>query len=404
MKILQVAPYFTPYVGGQERYVHNLSKHLVKLGNLVDVATSNYPKSDVFDSMDGFSVRRFPCLFRPLRNPIAPALLELEEIADDYDVIHAHNEHAFSALIASYISAKHNIPLVLTCHGRLVFGNAFYDALERMYSASIARSIFRKADAVCALSDHDREYILSFGSIDPSKILEVCNGIDPELLSQQGGGRVREGVKEFAEQGQFKVLFVGSLIRRKGVETLVRAVAHALKVGPDAGISLIMVGDGVEKQQLVRLVEEMGIRDHVHLVGGVSDAELVYLYGTSDALALPSLSEGCPTVVLEAMYFGLPVIASDIPGIRDHFKETAWLVPPHDEEKLAESILTLARRGDLADWMRAIGRELVLRRYTWDRIAMEYQSIYERASGQQPDRGKRAAGARRELVRIDEGR
>jgi glycosyltransferase involved in cell wall biosynthesis len=193
------------------------------------------------------------------------------------------------------------------------------------------------------------------------------------------------------------------LIVRKGVETLVQAIGRIAATNPEEDISLILVGDGEEKLHILRSVAELGLLEKIHSVGWVSDAELAHLYETSDVLVLPSLSEGCPTVVLEAMYYGLPVIASDIPGIRDHFKETAWLVPPQDELVLASAILALAKKRDLLDWMRTIGRELVLKQYTWDRIARDYQSIYQRASSSTRGLKHWSPGARKEPELIIEG-
>jgi rhamnosyl/mannosyltransferase len=141
-----------------------------------------------------------------------------------------------------------------------------------------------------------------------------------------------------------------------------------------------MIGGGVEKDHIQRLIAKFGLQERVHIVGQVSDTELAHLYAKADALVLPSLSEGCPTVVLEAMYFGLPVIATDIPGIRDHFKDTAWLIPPGDDEKLANAIYDLVKNPDHSAWMRKIGRDFVLKNYTWDKIARDYQLIYHQVS------------------------
>jgi glycosyltransferase involved in cell wall biosynthesis len=244
----------------------------------------------------------------------------------------------------------------------------------------IARGIFDRADAICVNSPMDRDHISRFVSNDASSIWQVSNAVDPDQLSRLRRGEPGDEIQRFSEMASFKVLFVGSFIKRKGVETLVRAIKHLSTVHPEENVSLLMVGDGVEKPHIQKLIAKYGLQDKVHIIGLVNDVELAHLYASADALALPSLSEVCPTVVLEAMYFGLPVIATDIPGIRDHFKDTAWLIPPGDDEKLANAIYGLVKNPDHSEWMRKIGRDFVLRSYTWDKIARDYQLIYRQVS------------------------
>ena len=79
MKILQLTPYFLPYMGGIEKYVHNLSKFLVERGHELEIITSNFPKTKKFEIMDDIVIRRHACVVRPLRNAIVPSFLSLDE-------------------------------------------------------------------------------------------------------------------------------------------------------------------------------------------------------------------------------------------------------------------------------------------------------------------------------------
>ena len=88
MRILQLVPYFPPYIGGQERYVYNLSKYLVRMDHEVHIITSNFPKSEEQEIMDGITIERHKCLARPFRNPITPTFLTLGKKIKKFDVVH----------------------------------------------------------------------------------------------------------------------------------------------------------------------------------------------------------------------------------------------------------------------------------------------------------------------------
>ena len=106
---------------------------------------------------------------------------------------------------------------------------------------------------------------------------------------------------------------------------------------------------------------------------------LTSLYKSSDVFVLPSLSEGLPTVILEALYFQLPVIATDIPGISEYFKDYTFLVTPKDEQKLAEILLKLSDEEELIKTRKKtyMGKKLVETSYSWKSIAKEYEKLYK---------------------------
>ena len=376
MKIVQYAPYFIPYTGGQEYYIYNLSKHLVKNANQVNILTANYPECKAKESIKGILVSRYPCFARPLRNPIVPKLLSPDENISDYDIIHTHNEHSFAAMAAARISKKNNIPLIVTCHGQLRFGNPLYDSIERLYNKSIGRSVFEKSDVIVALSSSDRDYISSFG-IDEDKIIVIPNAIDPSDLERY---RLKsdelESFREWYNLSDKRVvLFVGQIIQRKGISYLLKSIPQILRKSKEE-TSFVFVGKGDALKDSLCLAQELEIEGNVIFTGAVSARDLVAFYQISDLFVLPSLSEGLPTSILEAMYFGIPVVSTDIPGVRDHFSEFALLVSPRDEDALADAVHTLLTDRDLAKSLSRKGKALVASQYTWDRVTREYEMIY----------------------------
>ena len=378
MKIVQFAPYFIPYTGGQENYIYNLSTHLVKNANQVNILTANYPECKAKESVKGILVSRYPCFARPLRNPIVPKLLSPDENISDYDIIHTHNEHSFAAMAAARISKKKNTPLIVTCHGQLRFDNPLYDSIERLYNRSLGRSVFEKADAIVALSSSDKGYISSFG-IDKDKIVIIPNAIDPAELDRY---RLRsdelETFKEWYNlSGKRIVLYVGQIIQRKGISYLLKSIPLILQGSKEEPV-FVFVGKGDALKDSLCLAQELGIEKNVIFTGPVSARDLVAFYQIADIFVLPSLSEGLPTSILEAMHFGLPVVSTDIPGVKDHFNDFAILVPPKNELALSNAIISVLDDEDFASMLSRRGRKLVLDKYTWDNIVGCYELLYSK--------------------------
>lgn len=370
MKILQVAPYFIPYPGGQEKYIFNLSKFLTKRGHEVHVLTSNYPKGKKLEEYEGITIERYDVLVRPLRNPLALGFLRIGKKLREFDIVHTHNEHSFVAMALTYFKKINNFPLVLTTHGQFKFGNYMVDLFEKIYSHSIGYKIFGSSDATVVNSIMDREYVKFINPNVEDRIYVLHNAIDPEFLKITSKYDSDHDTYE-----DFKLLYVGRLIRRKGLEWLIKALDIINMY--EKKVICIIVGEGEDEKYFKKLTEKYNLTDIIKFKGRIGNKYLVNLYKSSQAFVLPSLAEVCPTVVLEAMHFGLPVVTTNIPGIRDHFKGLAYLVPPRDEKKLAIAILELINDSNLRDRLSRKGKKLVDSKYVWDKVAREYEIIYE---------------------------
>ncbi|TAJ45177.1 glycosyltransferase family 4 protein [Methanofollis fontis] len=370
MRILQFAPYYLPYLGGQERYIHNLTMHLIKRGHEVDIITSDYPKCEKGDNA-AVQVHRCSCICRPLRNPISPEFLTLGKKIGDYDIVHTHNEHSSAAIAAAHYRKYYASPLFLTCHGRLIFGTPYMNLIEKVYSRTLGKKILGICDTIVVNGVDDRNYILSINPHFQEKIVVLHNAIDPEYFSS-----FSDSFDRCTDDDTLTILFVGRLIRRKGIEWLIKSMKILKKERRAGKIKCILVGEGEDELYFRKLAGDYGLKDDVIFLGAVHEEELISLYKNSDIFVLPSLSEVCPTVVLEAMYFGLPVITTDIPGIRDHFNGVSLLVPPQNEVSLADAILCLADNCELRDDLAIKGMSRVKSQYTWDRVAANYEQIY----------------------------
>jgi glycosyltransferase involved in cell wall biosynthesis len=378
MKILQIVPYFYPFRGGQEKYIYNLSKYLVKMGHEIHIITSNYPKTQNEEIIEGITIERHKCLGRPLRNPLTPGFLKLGNSINDYDLIHTHNEHSSAAFASYYYHRNYKINYIITCHGQLVFGTVIEDFLKNIYFNSIGMRILKNSSAICVNSILDGEYLASFNHRFNEKVELFSNAIDPRGLEKIFKNAKESDLRFALEKNEIIILYVGRLIRRKGLDYLITALAYLKTNQLIKKFLMIFVGSGEDKAFFESLVKRYNLSDCVKFTGEVSDEDLYYLYKTSDIFILPSLSEVCPTVVLEAMYFGLPVIATDIPGIRDHFNDTAILIPPRNYIEIAYSIIKLIDDKRLSKILSIKANKSVLSTYTWEKVAEKYESLYRK--------------------------
>lgn len=173
--------------------------------------------------------------------------------------------------------------------------------------------------------------------------LYLPNAVDPDLIPGSPGGRefCRE---DWAKPGDCVIGVFGRLSPEKGHEIFLNAFAAAARRSPK--MRCVIVGDGPEKQRLCALVSSRGLGDAVSFVGHTQFIK-DYFAGI-DFLCLPSLSEGMPNVVLEAMALGRPVVATDVGAVRELIKDghSGMIVNPGDEAALADALVTMASDSD----------------------------------------------------------
>jgi len=374
MRILQVAPYFPPYLGGQERYIYNLGRALVNSGHEVCVLTSNFPQTVAIETVDGIKVIRSRCIARILRNPITPGLALPKEDLRGFDVIHAHNEHSFAAIAALFLKRRLGIPLVLTHHGKLIFGSSLPDIATKLYDRTIGRAVLKHVDKVIVNSPSDAKRILR-GGVNEQNLVVIPNAIDRQQWASYFDQDCQEFERRYDLLGKKVILFTGQIIKRKGIDHLLRALS--LIVGSHHDVTCLFAGNGSHKAQAEALAKQLGIEMHVQFIGTLSGSDLAMAYKSADVCVLPSLSEGVPTSLMEAMIFSKPVVATDIEGVRDFFGEVALLVPPQDEGELSSAILKVLDNQTLATKLGEGGKRLVNSSFTWERSAKEILRVYE---------------------------
>lgn len=377
MRVLLTANYFPPYVGGQERFVHSLSRELSRKGIQVTVVTSNYPPGLKHEQVEGFEVYRHTCLGRPLRNPIVPGMIFRWWRCKDFDLIHAHNEHGFTTNVAALLSRYHDIPLVLSSHGRLVFDARISDGFQRIYWRTVGKWILTHAQRITVVTPSEKKRLVSELELDPAVIDLLPVGVDLahwDALSQSNLEPF-PGLQRLA--GRKVILTAARLIKPKGIQYLIRAMPEVVKGCPQA--VCLIAGAGDYEGQLRALTSQLELSHHVHFYGLLSDTELAQCYQAADVFVLPSLGEGQPVCIMEAWAFSKPVVATRIDGVVDYFEDVTVLVEAGQPQALAQAILGVLEDGGRAARLGAQGRSLMESAFSWDRIAQRMIDTYEQA-------------------------
>ena len=286
----------------------------------------------------------------------------IEEREIEFDIIHAHIEWPYG-YAGLKLAEKFGKPLVVTSHSDV-------QTIERNMKSPLRPAIeevWRKADAVIRVNRFDMELIRRHNP----HVYYIPNGYDPRRLQFMEKDAAREHLGIPLDK---RLIFSFSyLYGRKGYQYLIEVMRAIVKEQPET--LCIIGGEGPMKKRLQRMVDDYGLEGHVKLIGFIPDEELKYWMNAADIFVLPSLSEGNPTVMFEALGVGLPFIGTNIAGIPDIItsEEYGLLCPPADIECLKEKILIGLRKR----WNREKIREYA-RRFTWDNIARETLQLYER--------------------------
>ena len=197
----------------------------------------------------------------------------------------------------------------------------------------IVQQRLKEFDHVIAVSNDLKDKILTDFGVEESRISVIPNGIDSAKFRHTDGRVARRHC--LLEDGKRYVLTVSRLSVEKGLEYLLRAIGKLHSTDTE----LVIIGEGPLRARLVSLAAELGIEDRVRFLGVLGHAEICAWYNAADVFCLPSLWEGCPNVVIEALACGTPVVASRVGGIPDLVPgDCGMLIPPGDPDLLAAAL------------------------------------------------------------------
>lgn len=356
MKVCLIANEFPPDVGGWQTYSYELAGALSEIDD-VWVVAPDYDEE--WEDPRGLKIKRFER--HNLRSFVRNATRAVREIArGGLDVVHALMVHP-----SGYVGSRIKVPLVLTAHG-----NDFL--FPDIVAKTMTKVALKRADSIVCVSRGTRNLL---PAKHQSKATVIPNGTRPENFLTD-----KDGSKEILGLGRM-ILSVGRLVKRKGVDDLLRAGVDVLDNFPD--VKFAIVGDGPEREALEDLAKELGMSNSVIFTGRVDDETLRRYYSAADAFVMPSKFiggtdvEGFGIVFLEANASLTPVIGRRSGGIEDAIEDgkSGFLID--DPSELAEKISYLLENQDIARQMAEYGRNRVLESFNWERIATRVHQVYE---------------------------
>jgi glycosyltransferase involved in cell wall biosynthesis len=362
---------------GAEAVILNMSRilnegpHRSTLGVFLNSSNPNLQLHESA-SREGIESHLIPCTGRLDRT----AIRRIRELAvqANADVIHAHG---YKADLYVYFALRgSSLPLVSTCH---TWYN--HDPKDRFFGV-VDRFVLRSYGNIVAVSEGVREELLGAG-VRADKISMIQNGIDLRTFD-----RASAVVKSELGWSDYPLIgLVGRLSKEKGADIFLTAASRVLNQLPDA--KFVVVGDGPDRAKLDALIDELGIRGSVRMLGRRDDMPAVY--ASLDLMVSSSRREGLPIAILEGMASRLPLIATPVGAVPTVVLDgrTGVLVPAEAPELLATVIIGLLRDDSERERLGSAARQLVEDQFSAQRMTADYLGVYEAATAKAEKRRAR---------------
>ena len=367
--ILIVTPFFPPKIGGIQNHVFNLVKRIKKDNRIIVLTTSDYYKQATIKPNIIVIGKR--AKLAPMNNPIAFAMM-YDGIKARPSLVHVHGIYQMTCIIGLFIAKLTRCPCVVSMHGRPYYSSRIHSLIQRIYETTILRFILKRYNQVIALTSYEKSFLVSIG-IDEEKISIIPNGVDTTYWIHSRDKTKKE------EYGKY-LLFVGSLIKRKNPLVLM----EPFKILKERKLvdKLVIVGKGPLKNELMDLSRSMKIENSVVFLDELSRGNLRDLYGQSKVVIHPSLMEGLPTIVLEAMSTKSIIISSNIPAVHNLIekRKNGFLFENEEKDSLLEALLeALSLNHEEEETIRECARAVMIQNYDWSVIVRNIELVYQMA-------------------------
>jgi len=280
------------------------------------------------------------------------------------DIVHTHLQAP--NLYGRLVALASGVPIIVASEHNV------YSAKARRY-IRLEQFLARRTTALVAVTEEVRGFLSAQLGISATRIQTIENGIAPASASTEGVAELRRRLA--IAPGRLVLATVASLTSKKGHTFLLDAMARLPERGIDC--ELVLAGDGPERAALEARAASLGIADRVHFLGVVR--QVADVLALCDVFVLPSIVEGLPLALLEAMAAGKPVVATAVGGVPDAVSAgiNGVLVAPGAPDALAEALECICLRSDLRQTFGDRGRVTVLDRFTEDRHLAALSGLYE---------------------------
>ncbi|MFA5572468.1 MAG: glycosyltransferase family 4 protein [Crenarchaeota archaeon] len=370
-------------IGGISPHIYFLSKYLSKQNVKVYVVTCDFPGAPAHEVIGNVEVYRVDSYKSPSpdfatwvylmnMNMQKETAALMKKIGDKVNVIHAHDWLVANAGIGlKHVFRK---PLIVTMHStEMGRRDGLHTTAERMIHETEAWLTYEAWKVICC-SDYMITHVRYAFGLPNDKLAMVPNGVNTHSYEFDNDCEIFRA--KFALPEEKIALFVGRLVYEKGVQILINAVP---KILAKVNTKFIIVGSGYMKEQLLNIVQSMGLEHKVLFEGFMDETTLQKLQKCADVSIVPSLFEPFGIVALEAMAARSPVVASDTGGLSEIIEhdKTGVKVYPNNPDSLAWGIIKILKDETYANYIRDNAYRRVQERYDWQKIASDTKSIYE---------------------------
>jgi glycosyltransferase involved in cell wall biosynthesis len=306
---------------------------------------------------------------RPVYDSAAFAQLWKLLRTERFDIVHSHSSKA--GLLARPAARMTGAATVYTAHAFAFQRRAAKPV--RLALLLVERLLSRITDRLVAVSEGECEVVVRNKVAAAEKVEIIVNGLDFSEFRGQVDRKAK--AKELGIDNHYRVVgMVARIVAQKGFQYFLRAAEIVLNRFPDT--IFVLVGDGERRNEAEALVKSLNISGRVVMTGNREDIPAIY--SVFDVFVLPSLWEGLPYAVLEAMAMGKPVIATRIPGIEELIDDgqTGCLVPPGDAASLSEAILMLLGDTERANQMGRAAQRAVREKYRLETQIRKLENLY----------------------------
>jgi len=383
MKILIVLTYYNPYKSGLTIYAARQAQALADMGHDVTVLTSQFdPDLPLNELVQGVNIIRLPVAFRLSKGVIMPRILSTSwNLIGESDLVNLHLPQGDAALVAVLTKIRKK-PLVSTYHCDIKMPEGLINklagwgaTLSNHISASLSDTLVQNTRDFAQHSKFLKRYLKKLTVIQPPIMVEPVSEKD-----------ITQFVEKYEIAPSRKIIgMVARLASEKGVEYLVDAVPEVLKSVDNAQVIFVgnyqnVLGEQAYKEKILPMIEKLG--DRWKFLGIISEAEKAAFFHHCDVLVLPSINstESFGMVQIEGMTCGTPVVATDLPGVRQPVLSSGIgkIVPVKDPHALAEGIIAVLKSSDRLDDEKVIALK---DHYSPETVAREYETLYQKLMG-----------------------
>jgi len=380
---------FPPYAfGGIAAVCYDLAHSLAKRGVSVTVIAGTPRRKENEEVTKNFRVIRLPYLDFPSRSLWFQVQNQktILSLLKNFDIV--HGVHTQSSAFCTLVKGKIGKPLIFSIHGIFLtelqvfanspfsewtLGDIGYNIFEYPLNELYLRTCLKGADhtIVCGYSTCE-EMLNLYTGVDRSKVSVVLNGVNFDKLRE-----IKDSPEKEASD-QISIMYYGRLFYRKGILHLVKAFAALKQDCPDAALNIF--GKGPLESKIRKMASNLKVADKIHLRGFVAYGDLIREIRRATLVCFPSLYEASPVAPLEAMACAKPVVAFDMPFMRELMvnMDNAILAKPENVPDLSDKIRILLSDENLRSRMGRNAYDYALKNHSWDLLVEKYMKIYEK--------------------------